>query len=77
MSGANKWFTDSSGIIQSWPGFLASLIVLLLILWVVIQPTRRFHKIVTWLAGIGLSAGAVMFIFSMPVPEPGMKPAPK
>jgi APA family basic amino acid/polyamine antiporter len=72
MAGANKWFTDSTGVIQSWPGFAASVVVLLLILWVVIQPTRRFHKIVTWLAGIGLSAGVVMFVFGMTVTQSGV-----
>lgn len=65
FSDANGWFTDKSGAVQGWPGFLAALVVLLLILVVVTRPTRTFHKIVTTLAGVGLFSGALMFIFGM------------
>lgn len=65
FSNANGWFTDKSGSVQGWPGFLAALVVLLLILLVVTRPTRTFHKIVTTLAGVGLFSGALMFIFGM------------
>ncbi len=58
---ANGWFS-SSGAIQSWPGFIASLIVVALIVLVVIQPTRRFHRIVTGLGVIGLLSWVVMWV---------------
>src|SRR5215472_594910 len=58
---ANGWFT-SGGALQSWPGFIASLIVVALILLVVIQPTRRFHRIVTGLGAIGLPSWIVMWV---------------
>ena len=34
-------------------------------LLVVVQPTRRFHRIVTGLAALGLVSGVLMFIFGM------------
>src|SRR5438874_4907110 len=47
---ANSWFTDSSGAITGGPGFLGSIIVLLLIGVVCVLPTRTFHRVVTTLA---------------------------
>lgn len=58
---ANGWFS-SGGALQSWPGFIASLIVVALIVLVVIQPTRRFHRIVTGLGVIGLLSWVVMWV---------------
>jgi amino acid transporter len=58
---ANGWFT-SGGAITSWPGMIGALVVIGLILLVVIQPTRRFHRIVTGLGAIGLLSWAVMWI---------------
>jgi basic amino acid/polyamine antiporter, APA family len=58
---ANGWFT-SGGAITSWPGMIGALVVIALILLVVIQPTRRFHRIVTGLGAIGLLSWAVMWI---------------
>jgi amino acid transporter len=58
---ADTWFT-SGGSLQSWPGFIAALVVVALILIVVIQPTRRFHRIVTGLGVLGLLSWVVMWI---------------
>jgi amino acid transporter len=61
---ANGWFA-SGGVIIGWPGFIGALLVLAGVFWVVIQPTRRFHKIVTGLAVLSLSSAVVMFVFGM------------
>ena len=58
---ANGWFT-SGGAITSWPGMIGALVVIALILLVVIQPTRRFHRIVTGLGAIGLLSWVVMWV---------------
>src|SRR5215470_10310273 len=50
---ANGWFS-SGGTIGGWPGMIAALVVIALILLVVIQPVRRFHRIVTGLGAFGL-----------------------
>ncbi|HYM51442.1 MAG TPA: amino acid permease [Candidatus Limnocylindrales bacterium] len=64
FSNANSWFADN-GTITGWPGFIGALLVLALIFWVVIQPTRRFHAIITTLAILALSSGVLMFVFGM------------
>lgn len=61
---ANGWFAEN-GVITGWPGFIGALIVLAGIFWVVIQPTRRFHRIVTALAAISLSSAVVMWLFGL------------
>src|SRR6185369_11848956 len=48
---ANSWFTDSSGAITGLPGFIGSLVVLAVIGFVCVLPTRMFHRVVTALAG--------------------------
>jgi amino acid transporter len=58
---ANGWYAKD-GVITGWPGFIASLVVIALIFWVVIQPTRRLHRIVTALAAIAIGSAIVMFI---------------
>ncbi|HEY5985967.1 MAG TPA: hypothetical protein VIV12_06210, partial [Streptosporangiaceae bacterium] len=58
---ANGWFS-SGGAITGWPGMIGALVVIAFILLVVIQPTRRFHRIVTGLGAIGLLSWAVMWI---------------
>lgn len=65
FTGANSWFTDSSGAVTDVPGFLAAVVVLILIGIVTFQPTRRFHRIVTVLAGIGLIGMITMFVVGM------------
>src|SRR5947209_4438891 len=62
---ANTWFTDSTGTITGTPGFIGSIIVLLLIAGVAVLPTRSFHKVVTALAGYGVACFAAMFIFGL------------
>jgi amino acid transporter len=61
---ANGWFAKG-GVIIGWPGFIGALIVLAGVFWVVIQPTRRFHRIVTGLALLSLSSAVVMFVFGL------------
>jgi len=58
---ANGWFT-SGGAITGWPGMIGALVVIGLILLVVVQPTRRFHRIVTGLGAIGLLSWVVMWV---------------
>jgi amino acid transporter len=58
---ANGWYAQD-GVITGWPGFIASLVVIGLIFWVVIQPTRRLHRIVTALAAIAIGSAILMFI---------------
>jgi basic amino acid/polyamine antiporter, APA family len=65
FNNANSWFTDSTGGITGSPGFLASLVVLLVIGGVCVLPTRTFHKVVTGLAGFGVLGFITMFIFGL------------
>jgi APA family basic amino acid/polyamine antiporter len=67
---ANSWFTEQPGYVTGLPGFIASLLVLALIGAIVFQPTRRFHRIVTTLAVLGLAAGIVMFVLGLVVITP-------
>jgi amino acid transporter len=62
---ANSWFTDSSGSITGLPGFLGSLVVLALIGFVCVLPTRTFHRVVTALAGFGVACFIAMFVFGL------------
>jgi basic amino acid/polyamine antiporter, APA family len=62
---ANSWFTDSTGAITGSPGFIGSIVVLLVIGAVVVLPTRTFHKVVTALAGYGVLCFAAMFVFGL------------
>jgi amino acid transporter len=52
------------------PGFIAALLVLFGIGLVVLQPTRRFHRIITWLAILGLVGGLLMFVLGLLVITP-------
>ena len=63
---ANNWFS-TGGSITEWPGFIASLVVLALVVVVVIQPTRRLHRIVTYLAAAGVGAAILMFFVGLPL----------
>ena len=62
---ANTWFTDSTGGITGSPGFIGSLVVLLVIGAVCVLPTRTFHRVVTGLAGFGVAGFIAMFIFGL------------
>ena len=66
FNNANSWFTDgTSGDITGLPGMLAGLGVIALIALVVFQPTRRFHKIVTYLTVVGIAGWALMAVCGM------------
>ena len=61
FNNANSWFTDGiTGDVTGIPGFIAALVVFAVVGWVVLQPTRRFHKIVTYLTVIGIAGWALM-----------------
>jgi amino acid transporter len=62
---ANSWFTDSTGTITGTPGFLGSIVVLLLIATICVLPTRTFHRVVTTLAAFGVTCFGLMFIFGL------------
>jgi amino acid transporter len=62
---ANTWFTNSTGEITGWNGLIWSLVVLAVIAGIVLLPTRRFHKVVTIMAGIGVASFVLMFVFGM------------
>ena len=66
FANANSWFTEgTSGNITGVPGMLAGLVVIGLIALVVLQPTRRFHKIVTYLTVLGIAGWALMAVFGL------------
>src|SRR2546423_7781916 len=55
FNGANKWFTDGdTGQVTGVPGMIAGLVVIAVVAFVVLQPTRVFHRIVTGLTVIGI-----------------------
>jgi APA family basic amino acid/polyamine antiporter len=62
---ANTWFTDATGNITGTPGFIGSVVVLLLIGVVCVLPTRTFHRVVTALAAFGVACFVAMFIFGL------------
>lgn len=63
---ANTWFSHD-GSITEWPGFIASLVVLAVVVAVVIQPTKRLHRIVTAIAACGVGAAVLMFFVGLPL----------
>jgi len=65
FNNANGWFTDDSGAVTGVPGFIAAVLVLALIALVTFQPTRRFHRIVTTLAILGLVGMVLMFVIGL------------
>jgi len=63
---ANNWFTEAgTGDITGLPGMIAGLVVIAIVGFVVLQPTRTFHRIVTTLTIIGLAGWAVMAVFGL------------
>ncbi len=63
---ANDWFTEpGTGDVTGVPGMIAGLVVLAVVAFVVLQPTRRFHKIVTWLTGLGIAGWVLMAVFGL------------
>jgi len=66
FNGANSWFTDAdTGVITGVPGMLASLVVIAIVAFVVLQPTKTFHKVVTWLTVLGIAGWALMAVFGL------------
>jgi basic amino acid/polyamine antiporter, APA family len=63
FNSANGWFTDgATGDVTGLPGLIAALVIFALVAWVVLQPTKRFHKIVTYLTVLGIVGWALMAI---------------
>ena len=63
---ANDWFTEpGTGDVTGVPGMIAGLVVLAVVAFVVLQPTRRFHKIVTWLTALGIAGWVLMAVFGL------------
>src|SRR5436190_172755 len=63
---ANSWFTEgSTGDITGVPGMIAGLVVIAVVAFVVLQPTRTFHRIVTWLTVLGIVGWALMAVFGL------------
>jgi amino acid transporter len=66
FNGANAWFTEgSTGDVTGIPGMLASLVVIAVVAFVVLQPTRVFHRIVTWLTVLGIAGWALMAVVGL------------
>jgi len=66
FNNANAWFTDgTSGQIIGIPGLISGLVVIALVGWVVLQPTKTFHRIVTWLTILGIAGWALMALFGL------------
>jgi amino acid transporter len=63
FNNANGWFTDgSTGDVTALPGLIAALVVFAFVAWVVLQPTKRFHKIVTYLTVLGIVGWVLMAV---------------
>jgi amino acid transporter len=66
FNNANSWFTEGdTGAVTGIPGLIAGLAVIALVAFVVLQPTRIFHRIVTWLTVLGIAGWALMAIFGL------------
>jgi len=66
FNNANLWFTEgSTGDVTGLPGLIPALLVFALVGWVVLQPTKTFHKIVTYLTVIGIVGWALMALLGI------------
>lgn len=66
FNNSNTWFTDgASGQVTGVPGMLAGLVVIAVVAFVVLQPTRVFHRIVTGLTVIGIAGWALIAIVGL------------
>ncbi len=66
FTNANSWFTEgSTGDITGVPGMIAGLVVIAIVGFVVLQPTRTFHRIVTWLTVLGIGGWIAMAVFGL------------
>jgi amino acid transporter len=66
FNNANLWFTDgTTGDVTGIAGLIPALIVFAFVGWVVLQPTKTFHKIVTYLTVIGIIGWALMALLGL------------
>jgi amino acid transporter len=66
FTNANSWFTEGdTGDVTGIPGLIAGLVVIAFVAFVVLQPTRIFHRIVTLLTVIGIAGWALMALFGL------------
>ena len=66
FNNANLWFTDgTTGDVTGIAGLIPALIIFALVGWVVLQPTKTFHKIVTYLTVIGIIGWALMALLGL------------
>jgi amino acid transporter len=66
FAGANSWFTEgSTGDVTGVPGMIAGLLVIAVVAFVVLQPTRTFHRIVTYLTVFGILGWIAMALFGL------------
>jgi amino acid transporter len=66
FNNANGWFTDgATGDVTGLPGLIAALVVFAFVAWVVLQPTKTFHKIVTYLTVLGIGGWVLMAILGL------------
>jgi amino acid transporter len=66
FNGANKWFTEGdTGQVTGIPGMIAGLVVIAVVAFVVLQPTRVFHRIVTWLTVIGIGGWILIAVVGL------------
>ena len=61
---AGNWFAED-GVIKGFSGLIPGLVVLAVIVWISIQPTRTFHRIVSGLAILALVAVIGQFVFGL------------
>jgi amino acid transporter len=66
FNNANLWFTDgTTGDVTGIVGLIPALIIFAFVGWVVLQPTKTFHKIVTYLTVIGIIGWALMALLGL------------
>jgi amino acid transporter len=66
FNNANLWFTDgTTGDVTGIAGLIPALIIFAFVGWVVLQPTKTFHKIVTYLTVIGIIGWALMALLGL------------
>ena len=68
---SNTWFTDATGTITGTPGFLGSIVVLVVIGAIAVLPTRTFHRVVTGLAAFGVACFVLMFVVGLAATHKG------
>jgi basic amino acid/polyamine antiporter, APA family len=73
FNNANTWFTEgTTGDVTGLPGLIPALIVFAFVGWVVLQPTKTFHKIVTYLTVIGIVGWALMALLGLVFFDPDL-----